>query len=257
MLFRPVEYSRYNKGLVVFRVDWSTAAGMSHNYLANAIRDALEKQHFQVLRPARGVFQSDVYRLDIDDHSIVVKDFSRRPWWSRLLVCRFLIRREVLVLREFAETGYVPRFYGWVSPDIFAMEFIEGEHPGAHNKAVGSRAFLEIERFLAMFHAAGFAHNDLRRDNVLILGDGSVRFFDFAAALRAPRSRSWLLYPWRKLLAVMQKADQTSLIKMKPDITGNPLNASESRLLKKPVVVRVLQYIWSYGVNKPILRRFK
>lgn len=230
---------------------------MNQDSLLAAIKEAVKAQRFWVLRPSRGVFQSDVYFLDLDGRLVVVKDFGQRPLWSRWLVCRFLIRREILVLKEFAESGYVPRFYGRVSPDMFAMEFIQGEHPNPRNRNHSPAVFAQVEQFLSLFHGAGYAHNDFRRANILIQHDGTVRFFDFAAALRKPRRCHWLAFPWCKLLDVMQKADRTNLMKMKPDITGEPHSAKERRALKKPRVVRALQFIWSNGVNKPILRRLK
>ena len=172
-------------------------------------------------------------------------------------MCRRLIKREIRVLTRFGASGFVPQFYGRITSDIFAMEFLEGEHPGVGEVSQSGDSFLQAKAFLEMFHNEGYAHNDFRRNNVLIQADGSVRFFDFAAAIRKPSSCRWLLFPWCKLISVMQRADTTSLLKMKPDFTGEPLSAAERRQLKKPKWIRAIQYVWSNGVNKPILRRFK
>ena len=235
----------------------SIVAGMNRDSLTDTITSALHNGHCKELRPSRGLFQADVYLLDIEGQYVVVKDFSGRPWLSRLLVCRHLIKRETSVLARFGESGFVPQFYGRITDDVFAMEFLEGEHPGGKNRGQWPDAFSQAGAFLEMFHNEGYVHNDFRRTNVLIQPDGSVRFFDFASAIRKPRRCRWLLLPWCWLLNVMQRSDTASLLKMKPDFTGQPLSAAERRQLKKPKWVRGIQYFWSNCINKPILRRFK
>ena len=231
---------------------------MSQDTLISAIREAIQHRHYKELRPSHGVFQADVYLLNVDGEQMVVKDFSRRPWLSRVLVCRQLIGREVNVLTRFSDSGFVPQYYGPVTPDIFAMEYLEGEHPGKENAGQWPDAYALASKHLDLFHRNGYVHNDFRRSNVLIQPDGSVRFFDFASAIRKPQRCRWLLFPWLWLLNIMQSADVTSLLKMKPDFTGQPLSAQERKQLKKkPLWIRALRYAWSNWINRPILRRFK
>ena len=232
---------------------------MSQDTFISAIIQALRNNsQYRELRPSRGVFQADVYLLNIDDQYVVVKDFSRRFWWSRAWVCRLLIKREINVLQQFGSSGFVPRFYGRVSADIFAMEFLEGEHPGKENAGQWPDSYASAKEFLELFHREGYVHNDFRRSNVLVQPDGTVKFFDFASAIRKPRRCQKLLFPWVWLLGIMQTADTTSLLKMKPDFTGEPLTREErGQLKKKPAWIRAIRYIWSNGINKPILRRFK
>ena len=162
------------------------------------------------------------------------------------------------MLACFGDSGYVPRLYGRISADVFAMEFMEGEHPGPDNAGQWPGAYGQAGEFLARFHGAGYVHNDFRRSNVLVQPDGSVKFFDFAAAIRKPRRCRWLLFPWVWLLGIMQTADDASLLKMKPDFTGKPLTDEERcQIKKKPAWIRAIRYVWSNWINKPILRRFK
>lgn len=230
---------------------------MNKDIFLESISDAVVSCQRKELRPSRGIFQADVYLLNIGDQSVVVKDFSRRPWWSRVFVCRYLIGREIKVLTHFDPSGFVPQFYGRISSDIFAMEFLEGEHPGVANAGKWSGSYEQAKAFLSMFHREGYVHNDFRRNNVLIQPDGSVRFIDFAAAMMKPERCHWWLLPWCRLLNVMKRADITNLRKMKPGFTGERLSDAERNKLKKPMWVRLIQYAWSNGINKPILRRFK
>lgn len=230
---------------------------MSPACLQTAISAALKGDCYKELRPSRGVFQADVYLLNADGVQVVVKDFSCRPWWSRVLVCRLLIKREVSVLTRFASSGFVPRYYGRINRDQFAMEFLDGEHPGSENRGRWPNAYQQAEQFLALFHQAGYSHNDFRRANILVQPGGEMRFFDFASAMRKPQALKWLLFPWSWLVSYLQRTDRASLLKMKPDLAGEPLTASEQHSLRKPLFVRIIRYIWSNGINKPILRRFK
>ncbi|MGS2722751.1 hypothetical protein ACVBEJ_03335 [Porticoccus sp. GXU_MW_L64] len=230
---------------------------MTDNSLQHAIASALQQSFYKELRPSRGLFQADVYLVNVDDQLVVVKDFSRRPWWSRVLVCRGLIKREVGVLSHFNDSGFVPQYYGAIGRDMFAMEFLDGEHPGKENRGRWPKAYAQTRQFLALFHKAGYAHNDFRRANILVQPGGDMRFFDFASAMRKPQSLTWLLFPKSWLVNYLQRTDRASLLKMKPDLVGEPLTESEIRSLRKPWLVRALRYIWSNGINKPILRRLK
>ncbi|UTW44284.1 hypothetical protein KFE80_07685 [bacterium SCSIO 12696] len=230
---------------------------MTDNNLQSAIASALQQNFYKELRPSRGVFQADVYLVNVDDQLAVVKDFSQRPWWSRVLVCRGLIKREVSVLASFADSDFVPQYYGPIGRDMFAMEFLDGEHPGKENRGRWPQAYSQTQQFLALFHEAGYAHNDFRRANILVQPGGEMRFFDFASAIRKPQSLKWLLFVKTWLVNYLQRTDRASLLKMKPDLAGEPLTDNEIRSLRKPWFVRVLRYIWSNGINKPILRRFK
>ena len=230
---------------------------MTDTNLQNAIAAALQKNFYKELRPSRGVFQADVYLVNVDEQLVVVKDFSRRPWWSRVLVCRGLIKREVNVLKSFSDSGFVPSYYGPIGRDMFAMEFLDGEHPGVENRGRWPQAYQQTQQFLTLFHNAGYAHNDFRRANILVQAGGEMRFFDFASAMRKPQSLKWLLFPWGWMVSYLQRTDRASLLKMKPDLAGEALTEAEIHSLRKPWLVRVLRYIWSNGINKPILRRFK
>jgi|GEM_PF-6507527 len=222
-----------------------------------AIKEELQQHRGQLLRPSRGVAQSDVYLVEVDGQKAIIKDFSSCPFLSRHLVCRVIIRHELRVLRALKDTGQVPEVYGQLSPFSFALEHFEGVSPNHNNAGQWPEAFQKAADFLNAVHDRGFAHNDFRRDNMLITANGDVRFFDFAAALRKPQKYRWLLFPITLLVNFMQHLDQIGLLKMKPDLTGQPLTADEKKRGEKPLIVRSLRDFWKRYINNPILRRLK
>jgi len=222
-----------------------------------AIKEELQQHRGQLLRPSRGVAQSDVYLVEVDGQKAIVKDFSTRPFLSRHLVCRLIIQRELSVLQALSDTGLVPEVYGQLSPFSFALQHLEGVSPDRSNAGQWPEAFQKASDFLNEIHARGFAHNDFRRDNMMIMTDGAVHFFDFAAALRKPQKYRWLLFPITLMVYFMQSLDQIGLLKMKPDLTGQPLTAEEKKRGTKPLIVRGLRDFWKRYINNPLLRRLK
>jgi len=230
---------------------------MSQEQRLRAIAEELQQDRGQLLRPSRGVAQSDVYLVDIDGQKAIIKDFSSRPFLSRHLPCRLIIQRELSVLHDLRDTGRVPKVYGQLSPFSFALEYLEGESPGRHNAGQWPDAFQKTADFLDDMHNRGFAHNDFRRDNMMVMADGEVCFFDFAAALRKPQKYRLLFFPLTLLVNFMQWMDQIGLLKMKPDLTGQPLTADEKKRSEKPLIVRGLRDFWKHYINKPLLHRLK
>ena len=222
-----------------------------------AIKEELLQQRGQLIRPSRGMAQSDVYLVEVDGQKAIVKDFSKRRFLSRHLVCRLIVQRELSVLRALSDTGLVPEIYGQLNPFSLVLEHLDGVSPGRHNAGQWPDAFQKTADFLNDMHARGFAHNDFRRDNLMVMADGSVHFFDFAAALRKPQRFRLLLFPITLLVNLMQRLDQIGLLKMKPDLTGQPLSEAEKKLAEKPFIVRSLRDLWKHCINQPLLRRLK
>ncbi len=230
---------------------------MPSNIPKERISAALRQGEFITLRPSRGMAQSDVYLVTVDDHKIVVKDFNERHPIARTLMCRTLIKREIGVLDALADTHLVPATYGYLDNYSFAMEFLDGVSPDRENAGQWPAAFAQTQAFLEIFHDRGFSHNDFRRDNILILDNGGARFFDFASAIRKPQRIKWLFFPKTLLVVYLQRLDRIGLIKMKADLTGEDLSAKEQQQGQKPWLVRVLRDFWKKYINNPILRRFK
>lgn len=255
---RAAGYNMASYSYLVCPLIRSCTSQMSDQSTTEWILAALNNQQFTVLRPSRGGFQSDVYLVKAGDKRAVVKDFSRRPWVSRVLVCRMLIKREMAILERFADSGFVPGLLGRVTPDVLAMEFLrDAVHPSADTRGKFPDAYSRVAQHLAEFHDAGYAHNDFRRNNVMMLSDGTPYLIDFASATRKPQRLQWLLFPWVWLIEFMQRADRASLLKMRRDFTGEKLTSEELKSIRKPKLLRIAQKVWSKGINEPILRRFK
>ena len=240
---------------------------MYQSKLIDGIKLAIKDGRQQLLRPSRGIAQSDVYLVEVEDTSgsepasesrkVIIKDFNRRHTLAKWLFCRSIVNREIKVLEALADTGQVPLVYAQLDRFSFALEFIDGVSPGQSNRGRWPESYPQTANFLAEMHARGYAHNDFRRDNIMILKDGSVRFFDFASALRKPQKNTFLLCPLTALVNFMQSTDRAGLLKIKPDLTGQPLTEAEQKLRKKPLLVRILRDFWKHYINNPILHRLK
>ncbi|MFV2073077.1 MAG: hypothetical protein ACC742_10565, partial [Thermoanaerobaculales bacterium] len=128
--------------------------------------------------------KADVYIIDLGEGAMVVKDFSGRSWWRRLIG-----RREIA--REYRAYSYLglmpcfPRFYGRIDADALAVERIEGvDLAFAPDAAEAREGYLEqLSEAMRRLTDLGFLHLDARsRKNVLVRSDGRVVFIDLAGA---------------------------------------------------------------------------
>jgi len=136
-------------------------------------------------------FKADVMVVDVGDGEMVVKDFSGRAWWRRL-IGRLEVSREC---RAYAYLGPMPRFpafLGCVDKDALAVEKIDGV---ALARAADSEE--NRDRYLAQLRSAmerlgelGFLHLDARSNkNVLLRPDKQVIFIDLAGSFWIPPGR--------------------------------------------------------------------
>ncbi len=166
----------------------------------------------------------DVY-LVRDDHGelVVVKDFAPRRAWVRLLIGRFLTRRELHAYRALAGSPAVPRLLARLDALALVIEYrpgtllsrsLAGKLPGEFVS--------ELREAVRSMHERGVVHLDLRhRSNVLAGDDGHPVLIDFASALRF-RPGSLLA---RLLLPVLQQIDWGAVRKWEVRVT-NPADRS-------------------------------
>jgi hypothetical protein len=125
--------------------------------------------------------------------AIVVKDFSERPAWVRLLLARWLCARELRIHRALAELPEVPVAIGRIDALAVAFEHRRGR---PLTRSLGSSipaAFVgELEAAVAAMHDCGVVHLDLRhRANILLGDDGHPVLLDFGGAMCFRRGSWW------------------------------------------------------------------
>ncbi len=112
---------------------------------------------------------------------VVVEPAARDAFLREIEVTRSLRHPHIVELLDF---GYEGEGF------FFAMEFCAGgsvlgrlnEQEGRLQPAEALDLALQALEGLAFAHAQGFVHRDIKPDNILIAGDGSVRVTDFGLA---------------------------------------------------------------------------
>jgi hypothetical protein len=112
-----------------------------------------------------------------------IKDYSRRPWWMRNTLGRWLTRRECRAYRTAEGLHGLPRWLGRVGPFALAVEWIDA--PTLAERADGSVSpgrFDRLREILLGLHARAVALADLSHRDVLLGAEGQVWVVDLAAA---------------------------------------------------------------------------
>jgi hypothetical protein len=129
--------------------------------------------------------KADLRVIDLGDGPLVVKDFSRKPWWIRGFG-RLQIARECAAYRRLGLATGFPRLIGRIDRYALSLSWIDGvQLIHAPTRFSRGEDYLEqIRKCLARMHAVGLFHLDLRgRHNVLLSGDGRIHVLDLAAAV--------------------------------------------------------------------------
>lgn len=120
-------------------------------------------------------------------------------------VARWLLRREARIFGSLPPLGCVPRVLE-AGPACVVTEWVEGAHLfDLRFDGFTAAQAAALEAALAELHAAGFAHGDLGRHDVIFRPDGGVSFLDFATGV-GPGTPPIL---WRLLLPLWKRTDRS------------------------------------------------
>jgi serine/threonine protein kinase len=176
-------------------------------------------------------YKADLVRYDLPDASIVVKDFTGKPWLWRQ-VGKFQIKREVAAYRWLGAISGVPRFLGQVDADALALEWVQGGLLKTLPDRVERGAFYvgQLNEIVERIHDRGIAHLDLRsNNNIVVRPDGSVFVLDFASAVRLKPGG----LAHRLLFSFLRNLDVSGLLKWKLCLQPSLLTADEQRQLAR------------------------
>ncbi len=187
------------------------------------------RDHIEKILIKGSLYKADVFITRSGDTRFVVKDFSKKGFWERNLVGRFVIGREARAYRGLAGIDGVPGRFKRLSAYSFAVEFLDGENLGALERGqISSDVIRQFERIVGELHERGWVHLDLhRRSNILLVG-GKVYVVDLASALHP----GGIPLFGRILTSLIGLADRLSLLKMKTIFAPDLLNEGDKRLLK-------------------------
>jgi predicted Ser/Thr protein kinase len=176
----------------------------------------------------RDVF-SIVERGTFDGADAVVRRIDDVPWWS-FVVARHFLKREARALAALGPSAIAPALL-FAGRRVLVRRFIDGV-PLHIARPVGDRGYFRSARAaLRKLHAAGFAHNDLAKEQNWLRGaDGRAYLTDFQLSAR-PRGR---------LFRVAAYEDLRHYLKHKRSYTPEALTATEKRILaRKSIITRV------------------
>jgi predicted Ser/Thr protein kinase len=120
-------------------------------------------------------------------------------------VARWLLRREARIFGSLPPLRCVPRVLSARSDEV-VTEWVEGtELFDLRLTGFTPEQAAAFEAALAELHAAGFAHGDLGRHDVIFRPDGGVSFLDFATGI-GPGTPPVV---WRLLLPIWRRIDRS------------------------------------------------
>ena len=204
-------------------------------------REELEGSVLSVLRSKRRR-NADLFVVDAGDGALVVKDFSGKSWWTRLLG-RMQTAHECRAYRCLDGMHGIPRFIGRIDSHALAIERVVATQLtyAANRYSAGARHLDRLRIILEDFQARGFVHLDLRgRRNVMIRPDGEIVVLDLAGSLWF-RPGSF----WHRLLRPLTEANhRNTLFKWKVLLTPESLSEGERASLHR---FRRLQRVWFFN----------
>ncbi len=148
--------------------------------ITRAALDQLEKRDLITASSHK----ADLYIIEVEGKSVVVKDFSTKPLLTRL-IGRIQIRHECRAYLQVGRTPGVPKFFGRIDRYALAIEFIDGEELIASDRLFSNRRqnISGLRKTFDEFLAKGFLHLDARgRHNILIRENGEIVVVDLAGS---------------------------------------------------------------------------
>lgn len=153
----------------------------------------------------RNATKARVWLEDRDGRRVAVKTSAGGG-----LVARWLLRREARILAALPPLACAPRVVE-TSPERVVTEWVDGtELFDLRLRGFTPEEGAAFEAAIRELHAAGFAHGDLGRHDVIFRADGGVTFLDFATGVGPGEPR--LL--WRLLLPIWKRIDRARVTKL-------------------------------------------
>jgi RIO-like serine/threonine protein kinase len=192
-------------------------------------RSDLDRGPREVLSEGRWA-NARLYRFEHGGESWVVKDFRPRGPMVRLLIGRFLVRREFSALSRLGGIPGTPQGAFRIDAYALAYRYVPGRSlRGTRHVVFGPDFFPALERALAAMHArARLAHFDLRNaKNILMTDAGEPLLLDFQSAV----GTSWMPGPLRRFA---ERVDLAAIYKhwkkRSPDTMGDERREALARM---------------------------
>jgi hypothetical protein len=165
------------------------------------------------LHGGRNVTKATVDLVELDGHTIVVKDFAARPWPVRLLLGPWQLDREGRAYGVLTGVRGTAAFVARVDRQAIALQYVHGRSLATYRPGELKAEFFDrLDRLLDDIHARGVAHGDLHRHDVLA-GPGEEPYLvDFSTSVVALAGAGSLS---RLIFRQMRGADRRSAAKLR------------------------------------------
>jgi hypothetical protein len=175
--------------------------------------------------------KADLLQIDLGAGPMIVKDYSRKRGWQRILG-QVVVAREVRAYRRLGELSGVPRLIGRIDALALAVEKVDGKQLGRHpdRSTGGPEKLARLREIIDRIHATGMVHWDLRaRENVLVTPSGEIFVLDFASAVcLRPGSLAH-----RLLFSCFKQIDESAYLKWKRILEAGPFTDRERAMVRR------------------------
>ena len=175
--------------------------------------------------------QADLFTLEWNGQTVVLKDVTARPLWMRLAWGRWTLRREATGMIAAEGLPGVPRVLARVGRDAILLEMIPG-CTLAKTDSPPVEYFDRLSALMEALHQRGVAHGDLRRTNLMIDEQGRPYVLDFASAV-VMRSGVWG-FIWRWVYRSCVRIDQSKVARLKASYYPDALTIAEVEAIENP-----------------------
>ncbi len=225
------------------------------------VQDAADARERRRRIHGGGPFNAVVWMCSVDGTAPwIEKDFSQAAWIVRNTVGRFLVAREVWVLRKLGKTGAVPSGVRKISPFALREDVISGfalrdslcgaykgnspdevQFHGVPKEMLSERPpmkfFDDLATALRACHVLGFVHLDLHNSrNIMVTPGFRPVMLDWQSAIPT----AFLPRPLRRIL---EKIDMAGVAKFRAKFHPEATTADERRRLHRALILRHLLWI--------------
>ncbi len=185
--------------------------------------------------------KADLFRIHIDGQDFVLKDFSKKTPFIRLLG-RLQIWNEIRAYRAVQGIPGIPRCYRRINPWSFVMEHVEGVRLVEYRGDIPIRKLLErLHEIISAVNRAGVFHNDIRgRENLIVEKDGNLKLLDFAGAIYCKPGG----FLYAMLSPALRWVDRSAYLKWKSELTPEDMGENERKSLRR---FNMLRTFWIFN----------
>jgi len=196
-------------------------------------RESLAGRPRTRIHEGRNITKASVELVGVEGRPVVVKDVAGRPWPVRRLLGPWQLDREERAYVRLAGVPGVPRFLGRLDPQAIVLEYIPGRTLASIRPGDLPGSFFDgLDLLVEALHAAGVAHGDLHRHDVLEGPGGRPYLVDFSTCLVRGSGSGRLQ---RFLFDQMRRADLRAVATLRRRLSPLP----GSPILPRPILYRI------------------